>query len=91
MPTNDHRTVLRQLSNLVLQMRPLAERVASDEFSPIERKKLRKLAGVEEVVDLSYALNLLCGEITRDLWLVGKKSATWDELMEMRRKRDANV
>lgn len=35
MPTNDHRIVLRQLANLVLQMRPLAERVASDDFSRV--------------------------------------------------------
>jgi hypothetical protein len=91
MPTNDHRTVLRQLANLVLQMRPLAERVASDEFSSAERKKLRELAGIEEVIDLSYALNLLVGETVRDMRLSGKTSLTMEELWDMRRKRDAKV
>ena len=45
MPTNNHRTVLRQLANLVKHMRPLVEQVVSDEFSPAERRKLRELAG----------------------------------------------
>jgi hypothetical protein len=88
MAANDHSAVIRQLANLVLQMHPLAERVASDEFSPTERMKLRKLAGIEEVISLSNALNLLVGETTRDMRLAGKTSLTQKEFWEMRGKRD---
>jgi len=72
-------------------MRPLAERVASDEFSFTERKKLRALAGIKEVLDLSNALNLLVGETARDMRLAGKTSLTMEELWELRRKRNAKV
>lgn len=54
-------------AHLILALRPLAERIASDEFTPEERKHLRELVKGDGVFHLSNALNRLCGEKAREI------------------------
>lgn len=57
---------LEMFAYLVLAMIPLAERLASDKFSPEDRRHLRKLADDKGIFRLSTAINKLCGEKVRE-------------------------
>jgi hypothetical protein len=63
--TSNHQETISALAELLKQARPLAELVASEEYSPEDRKLLRELTRngrSNEVFDLSNLLNRLCGE-----------------------------
>lgn len=59
--------LLNLLAMQIIQILPLATRVASDEFSAADRDCLRKLVGPKTVFQLKNELVRLCGERARDL------------------------
>lgn len=59
-------TELETLGHLVLAALPLAEKIASNDFSEEDRKKLRQITGGDAVYRLSNAMNQLCGEKARN-------------------------
>ena len=60
--------VLAVLAHQLLAVKPLAEEVASDRFTPKERKILRELAGGGEVLSkLADTIVALCGEEARKI------------------------
>jgi hypothetical protein len=61
-----HASSLSILANLIRAISPLAEEVASDEFSADERKKLRELCGEKTIFNLNNTLSMLCGERARN-------------------------
>lgn len=64
----NHESALKIFAHQVLAMVPLAEWIASDEFTPDERRKLRELSSngrSNNVFELSTALNRLCSETAR--------------------------
>lgn len=58
---------LNLLAMQIIQILPLATRVASDEFSAADRDVLRKLVGSGKIFELKNELVRLCGERARDL------------------------
>ncbi len=59
--------VLAVLANLIKALEPLATEVASDRFTPAQRKRLRELTGDYTLFYASSALNQLCGETAREV------------------------
>ena len=65
--TDDAKVILERLAAMITAMRPYAELVASERFSPEDRRRLRDIVGEGAIFNLSTALNCLCGETARSL------------------------
>ena len=61
---NDDITIFAHLMQTAL---PLAKRLASDDYSAEDRKKLRELAGKHTIFELNNELAKLCGERARKM------------------------
>lgn len=62
----DKDQVIKSLAHMIQSMQPLAEAIASDDFTPEDRETLRDLAGRFGVFNLKNALVKLCGERARN-------------------------
>lgn len=65
----DHELVIATLAHLVNAAIPLAQLVASNKFTSDERRELRETAGFERVFRLSNAMNQLCSEKAREIFI----------------------
>lgn len=62
----ERESLMKTLAYQILALNELAERVASDEFTPEERRTLRDLTGGKGIFRAANALNRLCGEKARE-------------------------